>query len=330
MTIQTAPSIKYNSKSFFHYPAPREDLKLSAKKQLEKLSKNRSLSTRDRQILLALNDTGILTRNQIQQLFFPSPNTARRKLKTMYENHLLDCGSDDWFMHIKDAIDRTNQQILIKGTPTDDYGLVKSFTYTPALTGRHLISLETHTPLQDINFDADRYTAFYYTQITLHDLWISEAYVKFRLALEKLNLSFTWANEKQSIMHYRNESDKEVVRPDATFITEFSLQPEKSTFQSAKFIEMDRGSTQWENKVSMYNIAFDEGNWKKSFAHFPYVLCVVPDRLYEKAIQSIQVNLESVEFCVASWSDFLSDPLSWFSVNSGENISIIPPHYFTD
>ena len=65
-------AVNYNSRSFFHYPAPRPTLKLSAKNQLEKLIKHRAFTNREKQILLALNDVGLLTRHQIQRLFFPS------------------------------------------------------------------------------------------------------------------------------------------------------------------------------------------------------------------------------------------------------------------
>jgi len=311
----------------FHAPAPRTELKNSAQAHLMKLISRRGFPQRDQDLLLALDDVGILTRDQIQQLFFPSKSRAIQRLKILYDKHLLNAGGDYWYHSAKNKVDFIYQEGSTKTGYSGQSGLVKSFAYTPSLVGRHYISLLKELPLQKISFDPVRYNPAVYNHLTLHDLWISEAYVKLRLASEKFGLPFAWRNEARSIINDRNDSSKEIVRPDATFITSFSIQPDAPLQQSAKFIEMDRGATRWEHKVDLYNHAYEDGNWKKLSNQFPIVLCVVPDYLYKKSIRQIETNLDSVEFCVTSWSEFLKDPLSWFSVNAEENISILPPHY---
>ncbi|MEM9773637.1 MAG: replication-relaxation family protein [Chloroflexota bacterium] len=305
-------------------------LKLSARNQLEKLIKHRALTHREKQILLALNDVGLMTRYQIQRLFFSSANMARRKLKLMYDNHLLDAGGDDWFQHIKPKTDETGRTIMIKGTPTTDFGLQKSFLYSPALVGRLVISLEHQQPIDEINFDSSRYDALYPTHLTLHDLWISEAYVQLRLMSEMHELPFDWHNEAGSVIYSQHDTQDEIVRPDATFTTQFQPQPNTDLCDFTRFIEMDRGSTKWEAKVQQYNRAFAEGDWQNTFDRFPTVLCVLPNRLFDKGVDRIRIHLGPVRFYGKTWGSFIENPCSdWLDINSGDPVALLPENYLT-
>ncbi|MEM8863490.1 MAG: replication-relaxation family protein [Chloroflexota bacterium] len=303
-------------------------LKVSARNHLEKLIKHRALTHREKQILLALNDVGLMTRHQLESLFFPSAGMARRKLKLMYDNHLLDAGGDEWFQYIKPNIDQTDRTILVKGAPTIDFGLRKSFLYSPALVGRLVISFEHRQRIEDINFDSRRYDALYSTHLTLHDLWISEAYVQLRLMSQKHNLLFDWKNEANSVVYSRHDSQDEIVRPDATFTSWFQPDPMSSPKSFARFIEMDRGSTKWEAKVEQYNRAFAEGNWQNRFDRFPTVLCVLPNRLFDKGVDQIRTHLGPVRFYGKTWGDFIEDPCSdWLDINSGDPAALLPADY---
>lgn len=327
MTNKTVTHGPSHSTTRFHAPAERSELKISAQAHLTKLFTFRAFPERDTEILCALNDVGFLTRHQIQQLFFPSKNTATQRLRTLYDKHILNAAPDFWYHFIKPSIDFPAHE---KASPPDSLtqqGLVKSFIYTPSLTGRHYLSLLEQVPLDELNFDPYRYNSSGYNHLIIHDLWISEAYVKFRLASEHFELPFAWRNEAQSKISSRFNPYEEIVRPDATYITSFSLQPDAPLQQSVKFIEMDRGGTKWGKKVDLYNSAYDDGSWRSAYNSFPVVLCVVPDQLFKKSIAQMKKNLGPVEFCVSRWSEFLSDPLSWFSVNSEKQISILPKHY---
>lgn len=321
-----------NSLSYFHKPVTRIPLKVSAKSYLEELNCSSMIRRRDVDLLLALNEVGLLSRHQIQRLFFPSESTAKRRLRLLYKNHLLDCGSDDWFEMVKKNIDYVGQSF--KGEIAyDDYGLQKCFLYTPDLVGQlviyHYSTFPRDPKTNKITFQPDRYHASNRNNLTMHDLWISEAYVQLRLASEQFKLPFEWRNEALSIIFSNYDLADEIVRPDATYVTELAVQPNENPQQFARFIEMDRGSTKWESKVKQYNRAHDEGNWQKQFDRFPLVLCVVPEKQVEKVAQEIRPHLDQVSFYVISWPDFLKEPTrGWTTTASNEQANIIPSHYF--
>lgn len=330
-TPQPKPQVvNYNSASFFHTPSQRPDLKVSARNQLERIMQRTPLQARDIQILLSLEDVGILTRHQIQRLFFSSASRASRRLKSLYDNHLLNAGSDSWFRFINSQVDFIDRPLVVRNQAARNYGLIKSFTYTPSLVGRLVIALEKQVKIDEINFDPSRYDALYPTHLTMHDLWISEAYVQLRLMSKMHELPFGWHNEAGSVIYSQHDTQDEIVRPDATFTTQFQPQPDTDLCDFTRFIEMDRGSTKWESKVQQYNRAFAEGNWQNRFDRFPTVLCVLPNRLFDKGVGQIRTHLGPVRFYGKTWGDFIEDPCSdWLDINCGDPAALLPNNYLT-
>lgn len=292
----------------------RQPLKVSAHEQLTRLHYMSKLTDRDIEILEALYIAGFLTRHQIQRIFFPSTFTANRRLRTLFDLHLIDSGNETWFSNIRKDVDTFPLSQL---NPQYVSGLVPCFVYALGLVGREKIALGRGITHRQLGFDKMRYSLLRYGQFILHDLWISEAYTQFRIAADTFQIKMDWKNEK-ACMLFDDSQRLEIVRPDAFFQYEFET-PDGQPI-SGYYIEMDRGATDWEKKILAYEQALEAGLlWTRSVA------CVVPQNQKKQAINQIRSGLEGTDFVVKTLREFLINPIcGWWSVDQEREIAFLP------
>ena len=281
----------------------RPPLKNSVRQTARHLLNSRSFTARDEAILETLFGIGLLSRNQIQRLFWAEshPNTATKRLRLLYERYLLN--------YTPDLMDRMHTA-----------GLEPCHVYALAPVSQEILAIRRGLSRSQLGL-GHRYDLQRGNPLLLHDLQVSEVYVKARIAIRRRRGQLTWYNEKAAAI--RTPVGEELVRPDG------ALNITSGNRIRTCFIEMDRGSTHWPNKVDFYEHARRNGDsWRQQFHtdEFPPVLAVVPTRLLDKASRVIRQEARTVRFWIKTWPTFLGTDFlhGWSNAVTGDAVDLIP------
>jgi hypothetical protein len=279
----------------------REPLRISARQQALELLEGNRLTDRDINLVRAFIGVGLLSRDQIQRLFFHNHlKLAGNRLVKLYQYHFLDRGLH-WMQEMREM------------------GLPPCYIYTLNKVGMEVYALYTSTPSSDVPCTPDRYRLTRHNHFLLHDLQISEMFTRLQMGAWALGYEMTWFNELAATLR---DGEEELVRPDGLAIIEAGGQE----WETGWFIEMDRGNTNWEKKVAYYERARRQSAWEAVFRvqAYPAVLCVVPRRLQRKVVEIIQGQRPLTRFYVKSWEDFLQQEVfaGWQAPGNGALLQI--------
>ena len=262
----------------------REPLKISARQQAQLLWEQNRLSDRDINLIRGFIGVGLLTRHQIQRLFFAdSEKRAANRLAKLYHYHFVERGMS-W----------------MEGMET--MGLTPCYVYTANRVGVEAYAFCTGTPYRQVPFNPERYLLTRQNHKMLHDLQISEMFTCLQVAVQANGWEMTWYNEWAAILR---QDEEELVRPDGLAILERIGGDEEQGY----FIEMDRGNTDWQKKVSYYERAYQRSPWRSLFQvqGYPTVLCVVPSALKAEVVQVVRQKRPLTRFWLKTWEAFLAE-----------------------
>lgn len=262
----------------------REPLKISARQQAQLLLEQNRLSDRDINLIRGFIAVGMLTRHQIQRIFFAdSEKRAANRLAKLYHYHFVDRGMS-W----------------MEGMET--MGLTPCYVYTANRVGVEAYALCTGTPYRQVPFNSERYLLTRQNHKMLHDLQISEMYTCLQVEAEANGWEMTWYNEWAASLRYEEE---ELVRPDGVAI----LEQVGSEVERGYFIEMDRGNTDWRKKATFYDRAYQRSGWRQvlRMTNYPVVLCVVPGALLAEVVQVMRQERPLTRFWLKTWEAFLAE-----------------------
>jgi hypothetical protein len=262
----------------------REPLKISARQQAAELLEYNRLTDRDINLARAFIAVGILSRDQIQRLFFHNHlKLAGNRLVRLYQYHYLDRGLH-WMQEMAEM------------------GIPPSYVYTLNRVGMEAYALYINTPIGEVPYTPDRYRLTRHNHFLLHDLQISEMYTRLQVGARASRYEMTWFNETAAILRDREE---ELVRPDGLAV----LETKDKDWEAGYFVEMDRGNTPWAKKVAHYERARRQSAWQVIFQlrQYPPVLCVVPRRLQRAVEETIREKQPVTRFYLKNWDDFLAD-----------------------
>jgi hypothetical protein len=280
----------------------RPPLAIAIRQAAKDLLQSQRFTARDEAILNTLLGVGLLSQRQIRTLFFPnsSDRAANRRLKHLYEGHLLNFTAD-LMPRMREA------------------GLDPCYVYSLGAVGEEILALRQGLPRSGLNL-SERYDLFRGNPLLMHDLQVSEVYVRAKAALRGFQGGVSWGNEQAAAI--RAESGEELVRPDALL---------HLTFHGAThtyFVEMDRGSTYWPDKVDFYEEAERRGQWEHLNRRgvFPPVLAVIPAGATSRAQRAIQKGGHRLRFLVKTWPDFLAAPFltEWLDGRRGGMVALTP------
>lgn len=261
---------------------PREPLKISARQQAQLLLEQNRLSDRDINLIRAFIAVGMLTRHQIQRLFFAdSEKRAANRLAKLYRYHFLERGMS-W----------------MEGMET--MGLTPCYVYTANRVGLEAYALCAGAPYRQVPFNPERYLLTRQNHKMLHDLQISEMFTSLQVGMQAMGWEMTWYNEWAAILR---QEEEELVRPDGAAI----LERTGGDGERGYFIEMDRGNTDWQKKVSFYERAYQRSPWRSLFQvqQYPTALCVVPSALMGAVVQVVRQERPLTRFWVKTWEALL-------------------------
>lgn len=293
----------------YHHPRtqPRKPLKVSTRQYAQELLKGR-LTKRDIELSRALIGVGMLTRHQVQRLFFDdNAAVAANRLRKLYHYHFLD---------------RSSYWLEDMGYE----GFEPCYIYTIGTVGLEVFAMRLGISRDKVPFNPARYTLSREDHFLLHDLRISEMLTVMRLGAAELNAELLWFNETATTLRCGEE---ELVRPDGLGVIENKQE------NPAFFVEMDRGNTDWAQKVQWYERARVDGSWRWSLAidgwrpeRYPVVLCVVPGGLEEKVQKTIQAQKAQTLFYVKTWESFRQIGSlvrsEWYSSQTGKFEKLLP------
>ena len=291
----------------YHHPRtqPRKPLKISIRQQAEHLLHGR-LTTRDLELVRALIGVGMLTRQQIQRLFFGDhPKVASNRLARLYHYHFLD---------------RSSYWLEDMGPE----GFEPCYIYTVGAVGLEAFALRMGVGRGDVPFTPARYTLSREDHFLLHDLRISEMFTQLQVGAKEIGEELMWFNESAAILRREQE---ELVRPDGIAVL---IGPQRHT---PFFIEMDRGYTDWPKKVAAYEKARQQSPWAVTLrvdswrpSVFPTVLCVVPAALEGMVQKEIESKRPQTKFYIQSWERFLAADIfvNWYDSSSGQIVALLP------
>jgi len=285
-------------RGYRHPPSrPRKALKVSARQHAAQLIEEGRVTTRDLELIRALIGVGMLTRQQIQRLFFNNhAKMAANRLARLYQYHFLD-RSSYW-------LEDMGQE-----------GFEPCYIYTIGAVGLETFALRMGVKRGDVPYTPGRYTLTREDHFLLHDLQISEMFTRMRV--DTVGYELVWFNEMAAILR---QGEDEVVRPDGTAV----LMGGKE--EAAFFIEMDRGNTEWGKKVAAYERARVQLPWRQTLrvdgwqpTRYPGVLCVVPAALESAVRAHIMERQPETRFYVKSWERFLLTDIftGWYQVGVG-------------
>ncbi len=229
---------------------------------LNALAHSPAIQPRDEEILLALRDLKIVSRNQLHRLFWPhaqSEETARKRLSTLV-NHFL---------------------LLHKFTPAElnlnlpDHDLPSSILYTLSPAGRKwLKELVGCSPGYQPKCN----------QI-IHDLWTAELRVRLTENVRRLgpDWSFFWRGETDAAYYRSRNDDRPVHIPDGLAIIERRRSGQE--INAGFFIEMDNSREthrQLSSRIGRKIVSYDrflKSNWRfhsalDNLERFPIVLFI--------------------------------------------------------
>lgn len=279
----------------------REPLRISARQQAAELLEQNRLTDRDINLARAFIAVGVLSRDQIQRLFFHDHlKLAGNRLVRLYQYHYLDRGLY-WLPEMAEM------------------GLPPSYIYTLSRVGMEAYALYTNTPIGEIPYTPDRYRLTRHNHFLLHDLQISEMFTRLQTEAWAVGYELTWFNETAAILR---DGEEELVRPDGLAV----LETKNGDWEAGYFIEMDRGSTNWAKKVAHYERARQQSGWQGVFQlqMYPPVLCVVPRRLQRTIEETIQEKRPMTCFYLKSWDDFLTgEVLAGWRLPGGDGVILL-------
>lgn len=290
----------------YHHPQsrPRKPLKVSARQYAAQLLRGR-LTTRDLELARALIGVGLLTRHQIQRLFFGDhAKVTANRLTKLYDYHFLD-RSPYWL-----------EEMGAEGFET-------CYIYTLGVTGLEAFALNSGMTRQEVPFSPQRYTLSRGDHLLLHDLRISEMFTRLRVGTEGFGWELVWFNESAAMLC---RGEEELVRPDGIAVL---MGGER---QVAFFVEMDRGHTNWESKVEFYERARRQSAWRETLrvdnwqpAVYPAVLCVVPREIETKVYTAVRRQRPQTPFYVKTWETFLTTEMfsGWAEGVSGDKLRLV-------
>lgn len=288
-----------------HHPRSRvrPPLKVSTRQYALHLLEGR-LTTRDLELVRALIGVGMLTRHQVQRLFFAdNAKLASNRLVKLYHYHFLD-RSSYWL------VDMAYE------------GFEPCYIYTIGATGLEAFALRMGIGRSDVPFPPARYTLSREDHFLLHDLQISEMFTRLQMGAREKGWELVWFNESAAI---QRRGEEEVVRPDGIAVL---MGPER---QVPLFVEMDRGNTDWVHKVAAYERARQQVTWPQTLrvdgwqpTIYPTVLCVVPDRMQDEVLRTIASRQAQTRFYLKSWETFLTTDIftEWQDSRSGARQSL--------
>lgn len=281
----------------------RPELKVSAHKQAIDLIEQGRLTLRDLDLARACIGVGILTRHQIQRLFFNDQmKTASNRLTKLYYNYYFLDRGPYWL------------------TEMGEMGLVPCYLYALGRVGLAAFALHSGHSRHEMPLTPGRYSLMRSNHLLLHDVQISELFTQLHLWGHEAGLRVRWHNESAAAL-YRGE--EELVRPDGAAL----LYRQDGTYHSGYFVELDRGHTPWAQKVAFYERARQaRQSWQEilDVSIYPTVLCVVPVRLRDKVIAQIATYQPQTCFYVKTWEQVLATGMyaEWYEPVQGRLIAL--------
>jgi hypothetical protein len=120
-----------------------------------------------------------------------------------------------------------------------------------------------------------------------------------RREVVRRRIAVTWHSEHNSSIW---QGDKELVRPDGT------LEFEQAQKRTLYFVELDRGATEWEKKVNLYDNARQFGAWQSQFGvhDYPAVLLITPPRRAQRIARTVSWSRPAARYLAQEWPDFLA------------------------
>lgn len=294
--------VRGKNKQYANTPRPEDNPRQIALKLLE----NGVITHRDLKILFALLGVGILTRHQLQRLFWPEAariEAVGKRLRLLAHYHVLE------------ATGRYTSHLRLMN-------LEPCYAYNMGGTGLHILAL--HHALRstrDVPYNSSYYALTQSNRLFTHHVQASELYTRLKVVSKQQGLELTWYNE--AVTSIRNSEGLELVRPDGGFL----LAGERPFL-----VEIDTRNTDWYKKVHSYEQAHRNGRWRDRFhtVTFPPVLCVVPNthsisRIGE-IIQAQQGAFSGVVYFLKAWSEVLVTAAheNWYHVHHEKpNINIL-------
>jgi hypothetical protein len=280
----------------------RPPLEVSVRQAARQLLSSPRFTARDEALLNTLLGVGLLSQEQIRTLFFApaSDRTTNHRLKQLYDAHLLDFTAS--------LMPRMSEA-----------GIKPCYLYTLGPVGEEILAIRRGVSRSALGL-SDRYDLYRGNPLLMHDLQVSHIYVQAKIAARPHNGGVLWGNEQAAAV--RNQAGQELVRPDG--LLTLTIGRQSQTF----FVELDRGSSHWPDKLNYYETARRRGEWQSVVRGdtFPIVLSVVADRFLTRARRAAQNNHAPVRFLFKSWSAFLADPFlsGWLLGGEERLVNLFP------
>lgn len=296
----------------FRSRAPKQKIYDSgaARIKASKLIQNSMITLRDTHILQTLLGVGILSRHQMQRLFWPpgtSLSTINRRLKLLTDRGIL--------------LSTTSYFDLLS-----DWGLERCHVYGLEDVGREVLAIRAGQPAaRHVAYNGRYYDLLAENRLIRHHLMTSEIYTRLKEKSVRAGNELLWLNEMAAHIH---DGERELVRPDAYA----TIWREGFADAAHLFIETDTRHTEWPKKVQSYELARSHGNWRHVLGApcFPLVLGVVPhQRAVHRVATLIQAQATSITYLLKAWPQFLAeDPYTgWFHVQGAageEMVKLLP------
>ncbi|MCP4424873.1 MAG: hypothetical protein GY803_10300 [Chloroflexi bacterium] len=276
--------------------ATRPELRRGPTAHAYSLMRQDSIVNRDHAILETLyNAVPILSADHIQRLFWAkhSPKSVIKQT----DNRLVKL----WKYH---ALDRNTFMVPVMGQVK---GLSPRFSYFLGPVGISLLAIKRDEPRKELRIPRT-YEGLTPTML-LHDLMVSEIYVRIREQVRGTDTKMRWVTEWKSII--RNNNKDELVRPDALIALNMDGKIQRSYLEVERRFRPQKIQT----KVIAYETAMREGAWRGLFGmkSFPSVRLVVDGAKAEPVAALIAKHAKNVRWHVQQWpiNDFFDD---WTSI----------------
>jgi hypothetical protein len=294
----------------FHSRAKKKKINESDtdKVKATKLIQNGMITVRDCNILKSLLGVGIFTREQVQRLFWEPGNSktvVQRRLRLLVERELV--------LSTMAYLDMLEQ-----------LGMERCSLYGLDSVGREVIALREQMQSATKVSYSHQYYVLADNRIIRHHVMTSEIFTQLKVKSNRVGNEMLWINEMDCILRDKNETVKELVRPDGY------AEIWRDGFEDTAhlFVETDTRNTDWEKKIESYELAYARGNWQESLntPWFPLVLCIVPTPQAVKRVGSlIKERARNVTYLLKAWPQFLmEDPyIGWHHVQGDDGVEIV-------
>lgn len=284
----------------------------ATKVKANKLIQNSMITVRDYNLLRTLLGVGILSRQQIQRLFWTpgtSLSTVNRRLKLQADRGVL-------------ISTMTYRDML------SDLGLERCALYGLGDVAREILAARSGLQSsRTIAYNPKYYAILADNPLVRHHVMTAEIYTRLKEKSNRADNEMVWFIEMACIIR---DGDRELVRPDAYAV----IGREEDKEEAHLFIETDTRNTNWEKKIQSYELARSRGNWREVLGSdwFPLVLCVVPnEHAVVRVANLIKSQSANVAYLLKAWPQFLvEDPYTgWYHAQGeagGELVKILPDH----